>query len=60
MSRARISALLGILASALLACQQQPQRAETPDQQRFMMGCHPSDYARDPTEFEAYCDNQTQ
>ena len=55
MNRTGISVLFGILATALLGCQQEPPRAETPDEQRFMMGCRPSDYQRDPTDFEAYC-----
>jgi hypothetical protein len=58
MNRASISLLFGILATALLGCQQEPPPAETPDQQRFMMGCRHSDYQRDPTEFEAYCDHR--
>jgi hypothetical protein len=40
----------------LLGCQQQPTPTETPDQQRFMMGCRAADAARDPTAFTAYCD----
>ena len=60
MNRTSISLLLGILATALLGCQQEPPRVETRDQQRFMMGCRPWDYQRDPIEFEAYCDHQTQ
>ena len=51
MNRTSISLLFGILAPALLACQQEPPRTETPDQQRFMMGSRPWDYQRDPIEF---------
>ncbi len=49
-----ILAALGIL--ALNGCQQGPPQASTSEQQRFMTGCRPVDAARDPTDYEAYCD----
>jgi len=49
--------LLTILLVALLGCQQRPPTpAEIQDRQRFMTDCRATDAARDPTEFEAYCD----
>jgi hypothetical protein len=49
-----IASVLGVL--TLAACHQGPTAAETPEQQRFMVGCRPADAARDPTGFTAYCD----
>ena len=53
---------LMLLALVVLSgCQERPLTSrETPDQQRFMMGCRPVDSARDYTDYEAYCDHQTQ
>jgi uncharacterized protein YcfL len=54
--RAGILVLIALSLFALLGCQAGPPAPETPDQQRFMMGCRPADAARDPTGFVAYCD----
>ena len=55
MMSARTLALLLII--TLLGCEQRPPTPrEIQDQQRFMMGCRPADAARDPTDYEAYCD----
>jgi len=57
MTSARISLLVMLGLLALLGCQQRPLTPQDiQDQQRFMTGCRHSDAARDPTDFEAYCD----
>jgi hypothetical protein len=49
--------ILAVLALLVLSgCQQGPPPASSPEQQRFMTGCRPVDAARDPTDYEAYCD----
>jgi hypothetical protein len=57
MTRAGISLLVTLGLLALLGCQQRPLTPqEIQDQHRFMTGCRAEDAARDPTDFEAYCD----
>ena len=54
------AALILLTLPALVGCQERPLTPqEIQDQHRFMTTCRPADFARDYTEFLAYCDHQT-